>query len=301
MGRDVSTQAGSAELFARKSLHALRIGAALTILVLLLSAAPMEATDLKQPTLDAWDSYVQLVDASVDSRAAGRSTFLYVDESPAYAQCVRSGGTVVTNQYPREVPHGLIHHWLGAIFVPNVTLDQVAGVIADYDRYGSIYRPFVAQSAVLARAGDMEKVNLVMVQRAFSVTAAVDTDYQVQIVRLDANRIFIVSKAVRVQEIADYGKPSAHPFADDRRPGYVFRTMSVTRLEQRDGGVYVEMETIALSRGIPAAFRWLIKPLTDNLPRTMMLQTLQATRTAVIGAPAPPPNNDENVAQNRPH
>ena len=28
------------------------------------------------------------------------------------------------------MPHGMIHHWIGAMFVPNVTLDQVMSVLA---------------------------------------------------------------------------------------------------------------------------------------------------------------------------
>jgi hypothetical protein len=123
----------------------------------------------------------------------------------------------------------------------------------------------------------------------------------VQIVRLDANRVYIVSNAIRVQEVADYGEPSQHLYPENERPGYVWRTMGLTRLEQRDGGVYVEMETIALSRGIPVAFRWLVKPLTDKLPRKIMMATLEATRAAVTGGSAPVPNSDQNVAESAPH
>jgi hypothetical protein len=50
----------------------------------------------------------------------------------------------------------------------------------------------------------------------------------------------------------------------------------VQRLEQRDGGVYVEFETVSLSRGIPVEVRWLIKPLTDDLPRKLKRNILNA-------------------------
>jgi hypothetical protein len=59
------------------------------------------------------------------------------------------------------------------------------------------------------------------------------------------------------------------------------RTDVNERLEERDGGVYVELETVALSRGIPIEFRWLIKPLTDELPRKMMVEMLDDTRAAL--------------------
>ncbi len=53
------------------------------------------------------------------------------------------------------------------------------------------------------------------------------------------------------------------------------------RLEQRGGGVYVELETVSLSRGIPLEVRWLIKPLTDDLPRKLIFEMLNETRAAV--------------------
>ena len=38
---------------------------------------------------------------------------------------------------------------------------------------------------------------------------------------------------------------------------------------------------IGLSRDIPLLFRWLIQPLTERLPRNILLATLQDTRDAV--------------------
>jgi hypothetical protein len=271
------------------------------MLFLLLGVALAHATDLKPVTLQVWDAYVQTVNSTTEDRAAGRSQFLTVDETPDMEQRVRGGELVVTNHDPRKVPNGLIHHWIGAMFIPNATLDQVMSVIDDYDHYGDYYKPFVAKAAVIERNGNDEKVNMIMVQKAVGVTAAVNADYHVQISRPDPNRIYIVSNADRVQEIADYGEPSEHPYPDDKRPGYVWRTVAVTRLEQRDGGVYVEMETIALSRGIPFEFRWLIKPVTDSLPRKIMLGTLQNTRDAVNARIKPPAQGaDQNVARSGP-
>jgi len=300
MRRNNSVLEGRATTFARRA-YAVKTRAALTILVLLLGAAPSEATDLKPPTLAAWDSYVQVVNLNTTARATGSSPFLLADESPDMLQRVRNGELVVTNHDPRKVPQGIIHHWIGVMFIPNVTLDRVMSVLENYDHYSDYYKPLVGKSAVLERNGDHQKVSVVTVQKAFSVTAAVETDDEVQTVRLGADRLYIVTNAVRVQEIADYGQPTEHPFPEDRRPGYVWRTVGVTRLEQRDGGVYVEMETIALSRGIPAGLRWLIKPLTDNLPRKIMLETLGDTRAAVNGAAAPAPANDQNIAESSTH
>ena len=260
----------------------MKIATALTILLLLLSARLSEAVQPPKDTLRAWDDYVRDVKLSMSRRASGDGPFLWVDdESPEIVQRVQQGEVVVTDHDPGKVSQGMIHHWIGAMFIPNVTLEQVMNVLSSYDRYNDFYKPVIRKSVVVERKGDNAEVSVLGVQKAFLVTAAVETDNQVQVVRLNREKIYIMSDALRVQEIADFGQPGEHPFPEDRRPGYVWRSFVLQRIEQRDGGVYVELETIALSRGIPVGFGWLIKQVTDELPRRLMLETLNDTRTAV--------------------
>jgi len=254
------------------------------ILFVLLAAASSTATELKQQTLQAWEAYVRAANMRMEERASGQSPFLWVDEKPDLVQRVRAGEVLVApvdSHNPHKVPHGLIHHWIGAMFLPDAKLDDVMRVLDNYDRYKDFYKPIVVKSKLLERTDDHEKVTLLMVQKAFSVTAAVETDNEVRVVRPDANRAYSLSDSVRVQEIADYGQPREHALPEGQGPGYVWKEFSVSRLEQRDGGVYVEMETIAMSRGIPVALRWMIKPLVEALPRKIMLATLNNTRDAV--------------------
>jgi len=258
-----------------------RSASALAVLLLVLFVSLLQAAEPKQNTLQAWDEYIRIVNLHIAKSAAGSGQFLWTDESQDIARRVQRNEVVVTNHNPEDVPQGLIHDWVGAVFVPNVTLDRALSVVESYDRYDEFYKPLFSKCKVLARDGDQVKLNVVATQRAFSVTAAVETEDQVQVVRLSPTKAYITSNAVRVQEIANYGQPTEHVFPENRRPGYVWREVTVQRLEARDGGVYVEWEMIVLSRGIPTAFRWLIKPLTDELPRKMMLDLLDETRTAV--------------------
>jgi hypothetical protein len=266
-----------------------KTGTALTLL-LLLSATFSQAVQLKQDTLRAWDDYIGGVNTNEAERIAGSRPFLWVDESSEARRRVQKGELVVTNHDPRNVPQGLIHHWVGVMFVPNVSIDQVMRVLISYDRYSEVYKPLIRKTSVVERNGDTVKLNVIAVQKAVSVTAAVETDEQIQIVRPNSDRVCITANSLRIQEIADYGQPGEHAFLEARRPGYVWRAMIVERLEKRDGGVYVEFETISLSRGIPVEVRWLIKPVTDDLPRKMMTNMLDDTRSAVWQkAELPPP------------
>ena len=120
-----------------------------------------------------------------------------------------------------------------------------------------------------------------MVQKAYSVTAAVEADDEIQTIRVNADRAYSLSASLCVHEIAAYGKSNEHVLPEDQGPGYVWRTFTVTRLEQRDGGTYAEIEMIALSRGIPWGFRWLMQPLAEHLPRNIVAAMLEDTREAV--------------------
>lgn len=255
--------------------------ACVATLLLSLAARPLVAAGLKPETLYAWDQYIQALDMDRENRITGNGPFLLMDESPDLQRRLQRNEVVVTKHDPRKVPQGMIHDWVGAMFIPNISLDQAMSVLTNYQRYGEVYNQLLKDCSVLERNGDSVELSAIAVQKAMSVTAAVETDNRIHIVRLDPKRAYITSNATRIQEIADYGQSSEHPFPDDRRPGYVWRAVVNERLEARDGGVYLELETVALSRGIPVEFRWLVKPLTDELPRRMMVDMLNDTRAAL--------------------
>ena len=239
------------------------------------------ANELKQDTLQGWLNYVQSVEAKAQDPVEGQRRFLQVDGLLDQAEQARSGLPVIRGVGPYKVPHGLIHDWTGTIFIPSVTVGLVAQVLADYDRYQDFYQPLVATSSLLERSPVHDVATFTMVQRAFSVTAAVRIQNEIRTICVNSDRMYTISKSVRVQEISNYGRSDEHLLQEGRGPGFVWRTFTITRLEQRDGGVFVEMEMLELSRGIPFEFSWLIVPLTERLPRKIMNTMLANTKAAV--------------------
>ena len=59
-----------------------------------------------------------------------------------------------------SIPDGLVHHWIGLVFVPGATVDSAVALLQDYDRHAEIYKPAVARSRLLARNGDTFRVYL---------------------------------------------------------------------------------------------------------------------------------------------
>jgi hypothetical protein len=115
---------------------------------------------------------------------------------------------------------------------------------------------------------------------------------------VDAQRWYLVADATRVQEVENYGQPDERLLPPDRGKGYVWRLHTITRYEERNGGVYVEMETIALSREVPAAVRWMINPVVARFSRSELMMSLRQTRDAVTAAIASQHRTTESLAVN---
>jgi len=61
----------------------------------------------------------------------------------------------------------------------------------------------------------------------------------------------------------------------------MWRLNLYSRCVERDGGVYVQIEFLALSRTVPAAFAWLVNPYMRSIPRDYLKRYLDETRTAL--------------------
>ena len=55
----------------------------------------------------------------------------------------------------------------------------------------------------------------------------------------------------------------------------------VCKVEKRDGGVYLEQESIALSRTIQVKLHWLVEPFVERLSQNLVIASLRQTRDAV--------------------
>ena len=115
------------------------------LLILFAAAGSSYAAELNQQALAAWENYVASAKLQVQDRLAGKSPFLWVDEDPIRTRHLDSGEIVVEpigKGNPISVPHGFIHHWIGAAFIPGATIQDLFGVVGDYSKYSEIYRFF---------------------------------------------------------------------------------------------------------------------------------------------------------------
>jgi hypothetical protein len=242
-----------------------------------------KASDLRLETLKAWNEYIQAEDSRIVQRAHS-GQFLWSDESADRLQRVRNGEIVIAPvgpHVPKGVPHGLIHHWEGAVFVPGARLDDIFAVVRDYGRYKEFYAPNVLESKTLREGSANDEFSMLMLNKALFAKIAMDTDFQGSYVRVGQNRWYSIAYSTRVQEIQNYGQSDQRELAPNTGDGYIWRLYSLSRFEERDGGVYVELEAVALSRDVPISLRWLVDPIVRRVSKGSLLVSLQKTEQAV--------------------
>ncbi len=256
---------------------------------LLLAPAAM-ARRLTPATVAAFDHYVALTERRMaEDAAAGR--FPWPDglpqgqREPLLARLQR--GEVVTERLetydqgrPVSVPDGMIHHWRGIAFIPGATLARTLALLQDYDNHSKTFAPDVERSRLLSRSGDDFKVYL-RLRRKKVVTVVLNTEYDVHYTMLAGGRAASRSYSTRIAEVRNAGQSdeAEKPVGDDS--GYLWRLYSYWSFWQRDGGVYVQLEAISLTRDIPAGLGWLIRPFITSVPRESLAFTLGRTRQAL--------------------
>jgi hypothetical protein len=179
------------------------------------------------------------------------------------------------------VPDGLIHHWIGSIFVPNVKLQTAVDVLQDFDQHSYLFRPNIARSRILEHDGDRFRLSLRFYMKKI-IAVTVDTESVAEFTPRGPDRETSAIRSIRVNEVENVGTPQEREKPAGRGGGYMWRMNTYWRFLERDGGTYVECEALTLSRSIPTGLGWLIGPIVSNIPREMLTSALQATRRALV-------------------
>lgn len=245
---------------------------------------------LRSETVTAFDRYVRLTDERNDTELKRDSPLLWIDSLPETQRAERytalKGGDVQIHQLstldagkPIVCTGGMIHHWVGAVFIAGARLDEILGVLQDYDHQSEYYAPDVERSKIESREGDHFRVSL-RFRRHKVITVVLDTEHEVRYFHDATDRAHSRSSAVRIAEVQNSGKSDERekPPGDDG--GYLWRMETWWRMEERDGGVYVQSEVASLTRDIPTGLGWLVGPFVTSIPKETLLFTLDATRKA---------------------
>ena len=270
--------------------------AVLTLFLVVIFAVVTEARvrtflSLREATIEAFGKYIVKTEAQ-NANSLRLGPFLWVDglseKERAATIAGLKGGEVEMRRLSVDatggnlgVPGGMIHDWEGIIFIPGVRIDDVLKILQDYDDQATYYAPDVEKAKLESRNGNQFRVFL-RFRRHKVVTVVLDTEHSVTYYRDSPARAHSRSSATRIAQVEDPGGPDEKEKTPGEDDGYLWRMETWWRLQERDGGVYVQNQVVTLTRDIPTGLAWLIEPYITNIPKETLEFTLQATRRAVL-------------------
>jgi hypothetical protein len=262
------------------------------VISLIAVPSPAGASELRPEAVQGFDRYVRLTELRMQGELAAGGVFLWVDGLPeprrseAYARLQR--GEVISARLQTADPSGhsstpgaLIHHWVGTVFIPGVSLAQVLAVVQDYGQHAAYYKPEVMQSKIVEHTGEDFKVHYRLRKKKI-ITIILDTDYDVHRHSLDATRAYGNSLSTRIAQVENAGAPDEHELPPGKDGGFLWRLNSYWRYFDSGHGVYVQCEAVSLTRDIPAGLNWLVGAFVESVPKESLEFTLHSTSSAVL-------------------
>jgi hypothetical protein len=179
-----------------------------------------------------------------------------------------------------DLSGALLHHWRGTAFVLGVTAADFEQLLRNFNSYPQHFSPQVLQARILARQGDDFQI-FMRVRQKHVITVVMDTTYDITFGRLDAQHGYSTSRSTSISEIEATGTHREHALSSDEEHGFLWRLNTYWSYEERDGGLYPQIESISLSRCIPVGLGWALRPYVESVPRESLEFTLRSARNAI--------------------
>jgi hypothetical protein len=181
-------------------------------------------------------------------------------------------------------PGALLHHWRGTAFVGGASAADFERLMKDLSSYPRTFAPQVLRAKVLSpTAGEFPDhfVFSMRVRQQHLITVVMDTTFDVAYGRLDAQHRYSNARSTKISEIAAPGTPHEHVLPDADEHGFLWRLNTYWSYEERDGGLYMQVESISLTRSIPTGLGWAVEPFVESIPRDSLDFTLRSTLHAL--------------------
>ena len=247
--------------------------------MLLLTCSLLAAEEPTPAAVAGFNEYVGRVEARLAAQHKSTVGFL----APVDRARLQNGELVIEQLTPAagaEMPGALMQDWRGTAFVPGATGADFEKVMRNFASFPQIYSPQVLRAR--ARTVGVNHYQVVMrVRQKHILTVVMDMTYDTTFGRLDARHGYSISRSTRISEISDAGTPQERTLSAAEAHGYLWRLNNYWSYEERDGGLYIQVESVSLSRSAPKGLGWMIGPFIESVPRESLEFTLRATRDAL--------------------
>jgi len=262
------------------------------ILLLLASIATNGSAEAPAAAVSGFDAYVNKLESRLAEQHRSPSSFLASVGSDSQVDArLRRGDLIIEQLTPSgeaSLPGGLLHHWRGTAFIPRATAADFARLMKDLSAYPQRFAPQVLKAQVDSpqtrsvpdRVPDHFTASM-RVEQKHVITVVMDTTYDIAYGRLDAQNGYSMSRSTKIAEIASPGTKDEHALTGTEEHGFLWRLNSYWTFKERDGGLYVQIESVSLTRSIPAALNWIIGPYVKSVPRESVEFTLRSVCNAL--------------------
>jgi hypothetical protein len=244
--------------------------------LLVLLTVPACAAQPSSEALTAFNTYAAGIEARLAQQHRSPNTFL----APADESRLQEGDLVIEQLTPPAIPGALLHHWRGTAFAPGATAADFERLMRDFNSYPQHFSPEVLQAKTLTRHGDRLQAFL-RVRQHHIITVVMDSTYDVDFARLDLRHGYSISRSTNISEIDSPNTPTEHALTPAESHGFLWRQNTYWSYEQRDGGLYMQIESVSLSRSIPRGLGWAVRPFVESVPRESLEFTLRSACNAL--------------------
>jgi hypothetical protein len=240
--------------------------------------------------VEGFDAYISRLEARLAQQHSSPDGFLAEVGSNAQVDArLRKGDLVIDQLTPggeAELHGGLLHHWRGTAFVPKATATDFERVMKDFSAYPQRFAPQVLEARVDSPQSVPEHIPdhftaSMRVRQHHVITVVMDTTYDVTYGRPEAHRGYSISRSTKIAEIASPGTKDEHALSASEEHGFLWRLNSYWSYEERDGGLYIQIESVSLTRSIPTGLGWIIGPYVKSVPRESLEFTLRSVSNAL--------------------
>jgi len=228
------------------------------------------------------------LESRIDRQHQSKDNFVAsVLSDPGNLVKLKRGETIIERLTPADgpaLPGAMLHHWRGTAFVPGAKLADFERLMEDFAGYPKSFAPQIVQAKVLTRKDEAGRTSIQTVMRVKQrhvITVVMDTAYDVVFARLDAQHGYSISRSTKISEISGAGTKDEHPMSGSEQHGFLWRLDTYWSYEERDRGLYIQIESVSLTRSIPAGLGWALKPFIESVPRESLEFTLQAASNAL--------------------
>lgn len=248
------------------------------MLVTFASPPSLAGAEPTAAAVSAFNAYIGTVEGRLDRQQRSSHAFLVPEDSAR----LHRGELIIEQIEPPTsgLPGAMLHHWRGTAFVAGAKAADFERLMKDFNAYPRVYSPQVVQARVLAQHDDHSQV-LMRVRQKHVITVVLDTTYDITFGRLDAQHGYSLSRSTRISEIESPGTCKERALSPKEEHGFLWRLNTYWSYEERDGGLYMQIESVSLTRSIPAGLGWVIGPFVKSIPRESLQFTLRSTCNAL--------------------